>query len=400
MTLSRTPGVEARFALFYFCLFSVFAAVTPYFQVLLRAQGFSKSSIGFIFGVLETIGLLAPPLWGWISDHSRHRRSLLAFIILASGATFLLFGWIADFWLAAGAALLFGFFYRPIIPLTDGFVLRYLSEHGGDYGRPRAAGSVAFIATVSLMELAGVARGTNQAAIILSAVAGCSLVHALCVAALPLTATEVAEREGRIERPQRHFEWAIFRSAPFVVFTLISFMGRFAMMSYYSFFSLYLREAVGFQEVGWLWALGPLAEIPVIFFSGRIIRRIGVRNLFALGIAGIALRLIGYSLAPSVWAIIPLQFLHALTFGAYHTSSLYYINRLVPSHMKQSATSIFASISLGVSAIVSSAVGGVVIDHFGFRAMYASYGALAVVAFALIFLVLKPVEAPGSAEKP
>ena len=70
---SRSLGSEGRFAASYFALFSVFGVITPYFQKLLDIQGFSKQDIGFIFAAFETVGILAPPLWGWLSDHSRGR---------------------------------------------------------------------------------------------------------------------------------------------------------------------------------------------------------------------------------------------------------------------------------------------------------------------------------------
>ena len=45
-------NAEGRIALGYFLLFIVFGVVTPYHQILLDRQGFSKSQIGFIFGAL------------------------------------------------------------------------------------------------------------------------------------------------------------------------------------------------------------------------------------------------------------------------------------------------------------------------------------------------------------
>jgi len=224
--------VEARFAANYFCLFSVFAVVTPYFQALLRWQGLTTSQIGFVFSGFAVVGILTPPLWGWFSDHSHHRRSLLALAIVGAGVTFTLFGWIAHFWIALAAALLFSFFYHPIIPLTDGQVVRYLSEHGGDYGRPRTAGSVAFVVMMGLLEWLGVADRASGPTIVIRAMAIGCLAHAASVALLPLTERERAERADPRQK-RRHFDWAILRRRPFVLFCLVAFLGRFGMTAYY-----------------------------------------------------------------------------------------------------------------------------------------------------------------------
>lgn len=386
-TMDHRRGADGRFAVSYFALFSVFGVLTPYFQKLLDLQGFHEKQIGTIFAVYETVGLIAPPLWGWFSDHSRHRRRLLLTAILATLVFFLAFGWITAFWLALLVAIPYGFFYRPIIPLTDGMLLRYMEEHGGDYGRPRSAGSFSFMLVIVVMELLGVA-GSSGRGIILGTVAVCSLLHAASVAVLPLTAREKAERATRT-RQKRHIDLALFRSRPFVAFAVAAFLSRLGMMGYYSYFTLYLQKEIGFQQAGYIWIIGPLAEIPVIFFSSAIIRRIGMRTMFALGTAAAAVRLTGFALAPTVGWIIPLQLLHALTFGAFYTASIHYIHRTVPPDMKQSAMAVFAACGIGLAAIVGSYVGGVLIHTHGYRFMFGCYGVVSLVALVVFLLFVK-----------
>jgi len=401
--LPLTP--QGRFALNYFALFSVFAVVTPYFQKLLYLRGFNEEQIGFITAMLETVGIFAPPLWGWLSDHSRHRRRLLAATILGAAAMFMTFGWVGAFPLAVASAVVFGFFYRPIIPLNDGLFLRYLAEHGGDYGRPRIAGSVAFIIVIFTMEAVGVA-GAHGREVILGAMALCAMFHVAAIGALPLTRREIAERAGE-RRHQRHFDWRLFLSVQFVSFTLVAFLARVGISGYYGFFTLFLQKELGYKTAGYLWILGPVSEIPVIFFSSAIIRRIGVRNMFALGVAGAAVRLTGYAFVPSFWWIVPLQLLHSLTFGAFHTASIHYVHRIAPPDMKQSAVSVFNAVALGVSAIVGNAAGGMLILRQGYRFMYGCYGLVALVALAGLFLFVRepktpelkePLTGPGRAE--
>lgn len=382
---------QQRFALNYFCLFSVFGVVTPYLQALLDSRGFSKSEIGFIQATFETVGLVSPILWGWMSDHSRHRDRILKGVIAMSAVSFVFFGATRSFPVAMMIAVAFGCFYRPVIPLTDGFVMRYISEHGGDYGRPRTAGSIAFIIIVASLEFLGVADEHAGPILILAAMAIFSLVHVLSVSELPLTDRELAERANG-KRERRAFDWSILRSRRFVIFCIVAFLGRFGMAGYYGFFTLFAREELGFERAGLLWIFGPLSEIPVIFFSGAIIRRIGARNLFGLGVLGAALRLTGYALVPSVILVLPLQLLHSLTFGAYHTASIHYVNRIVPADMKQSAMAIFAVISLGVASVAGHALGGVIIDAWGYRVMYGIYGATAAIATVMVFLFVDEPE--------
>ena len=170
------------------------------------------------------------------------------------------------------------------------------------------------------------------------------------------------------------------------------------MMGYYGFFSLYLKEVHGFPYAGLIWFIGPLSEIPVIYFSGRIMARIGVRNLFALGLAGCAVRLVGFGLAPNLWFVIGLQFLHSLTFGAYHTASVTYVSRLTPGHLQSTAQTLFAAVTVGAGGLIGGVLGGVVAERFGFTVLYASFGGVAVAALATLLLFVPPLGDHGPSQ--
>ncbi|MCX7013194.1 MAG: MFS transporter [Candidatus Sumerlaeota bacterium] len=384
-------SAEARIALNYFMLFAVFGIYTPYLQVLLKNQGFDERQIGFIQSAIDFAGLFAPFLWGWLSDHSHHRRALLATTIIGAGFCFTGFGWIDGFTLAIANALALGVFYRSVIPLTDGLVLRYLAEQGGDYGRPRSAGSFAFIGINLLLEALGVSGAAGRE-LVLGGMLATTALHAISVRLLPLTARERAERAEGV-RLRKRIDWSVLLGGPFVIFLVAAFPGRVGIMGYYSFFSLYLKEVFHQDKIGYLWVLGPLSEIPIIFLSSRIIRRIGARNLFALGVGGAVVRLLGYALAPSIWFVIPLQFLHCLTFGAFHTSAMAIIQRLVPSDMKQTAMTVFHIFSIVAASVVGSALGGVLIHAYGFRTMYLVYSGLTLASLcAVLSLVREPAE--------
>ena len=122
----------------------------------------------------------------------------------------------------------------------------------------------------------------------------------------------------------------------------------------------------------------------MIYFSTRAMKRVGVKNLFALGVLGAVVRLGCFSMVTSVWHVVPLQLLHALTFGAYHTASVTYVSRLAPAHMKTSAQTVFHAVTLGLGGIVGGTLGGVIAERFGFRALYAAFAGVALVALVLL----------------
>ena len=370
-----------RFTLAYAALFLPFSVATPYLQVLLGCRGYSKDQIGLILGCLEALAVLAPPLWGYVSDRLHRPKFVLAISIVGAIPSFLLFGLATGVITGLAVAVLFGLFYRPLIPLTDGLTFRYINTHGGDYGSVRIGGSIGFICWIITLEALGMAKSTNGG-MILVAMAVASVLQLASLALLPSDPGKPERREERTANTAEGLK--LFTQPTFVVFTLCALLGRIAMMAYYGFFSLYLRDVHGFEQAGFIWFLGPLSEIPVIFFSRRIMDRIGVRNLFALGLLGCTVRLAAFGLAPSIWFVVPLQFLHSLTFGAYHTASVTYVSRLVPKTMQSTAQTIFAAITIGAGGLLGGAIGGAVAEHAGYTCLYLSFACVALVALVLL----------------
>ena len=386
-----------RFVGAYAALYMPFGVVTVYLQVLLRERGFCRDEIGLIQGVLGAMAVLAPPLWGYISDRTGRPKVILASVALASPCAFLLLGATAGLMTALGAIVLFGLFSQPLIPLTDGFALRYVHTHGGDYGRVRVAGSVSFIMTLLLLEALGIG-GRNPTAMILAAMLAVGLLHFLSILALPQPGVHASATNAKRYKP----DLRLFLKKRFVLFTLCVLLGRMAMMSYYHFFTLFLKEELGFEAAGLLWVIGPLSEIPIIYFSTRIMKRIGVKNLFALGLLGCMVRLVCFSFATNVWQVIPLQCLHALTFGAFFTASVTYVSRLVPAEMKSSAQTLFAGLSTGLGSLLGGALGGVVAENYGFAVLYRVFGGIAFVALVIlmVFVPREEEETPPGVEAP
>ncbi|OGV74101.1 MAG: hypothetical protein A3K19_15155 [Lentisphaerae bacterium RIFOXYB12_FULL_65_16] len=380
------PGMQWRFALAYGALFLPFAVVTPYLQVLLRCRGYDREQIGLVQGCLEVMAVLAPPLWGYMADRTGRPRLMLGLAALAALPSFLLFGCTRSVVGALFVATLFGLFYKPLIPLTDGLAFRFIRHHGGDYGAVRAGGSVSFLVCIAILEMAGIAA-TVTGNMILVAMAMVALLHLGSVLLLPSDKTLVADARAATE-PAAHPGVRVFLTRGFILVTLCAFLGRVAMMSYYGFFTLFLKEEIGFSKAGYIWVLGPLSEIPVIFYSKRIMERIGVRNLFALGLLGCVVRLFTFGITRNIWVVVLLQSLHALTFGAFHCATVTYVSRCVPARLNSTAQSVFAAVAMGGGGIVGGVLGGWVAERYGFTALYLSFSGIALLGLVLLLALV------------
>ncbi len=382
------PGAGLRFFAIYVSLFAPYAIITPYFQQLLKHLNYNDVQIGAIQGALELMAVAAPILWGVLADRLSAPRGVLAFTVILSLPMFFLFRFVNGGAAGVAVALLFGLFYKPNIPLTDGMTFRYIRTQGGDYGKIRIGGTFGYISFIAVFDaICWLTGGVTVNKLILEF----SVAVALQLASLLLVpkfsdSSDVSNGVAKKTDAERNDFLKLFLRPTFLVFMLAAFLGRFSMMSYYSFFSRYLDDVYGVKEVGWIWALGSLCEMPLVFCSKRIIDKIGLKSFFALGLLGCVLRLAGFSVESNIWVVLCLQPLHCLTFGAYHCATVTYVSRMFPAKFQGGAQGIYSAITVGLGGLVGSAVGGVVLDAFNYTVLYTAFSGVALLGLIICLL--------------
>ena len=382
------PGAGLRFFAIYVSLFAPYAIITPYFQQLLKHLNYNDVQIGAIQGALELMAVAAPILWGVLADKLSAPRGVLAFTVILSLPMFFLFRFVNGGAAGVVVALLFGLFYKPNIPLTDGMTFRYIRTKGGDYGKIRIGGTVGYISFIAVFDAICWLTGgvtVNKLIVEFSVAVALQLASLLLVPRFIEAPTASVGATEKTESDRSDF-LKLFLRPTFLVFMLAAFLGRFSMMSYYSFFSRYLDDVYGVKEVGWIWALGSLCEMPLVFCSKRIIDKIGLKSFFALGLLGCVLRLAGFSVESNIWVVLCLQPLHCLTFGAYHCATVTYVSRMFPAKLQGGAQGIFSAITVGLGGLVGSAVGGVVLDAFNYTVLYTAFSGVAFLGLVICLL--------------
>ena len=382
------PGARWRFFVIYISLFAPYAIITPYFQQLLKYLNYNDIQIGAIQGAMELMAVAAPILWGVLADRLSAPRGVLAFTIILSLPMFFLFRFVNGGLAGMVVAVLFGLFYKPNIPLTDGMTFRYIRTKGGDYGKIRIGGTLGYISFIAVFDAICWLTGgvTVRKLIVEFSVAVMLQLASLLLVPRFIDASDASKNAAAKTDGDRSDFMKLFLRPTFLVFMLAAFLGRFSMMSYYSFFSRYLDDVYGVKEVGWIWALGSLCEMPLIFCSKRIIDKIGLKSFFALGLLGCVLRLAGFSVESNIWVVLCLQPLHCLTFGAYHCSTVTYVSRMFPAKFQGGAQGIYSAITVGLGGLVGSAVGGVVLDAFNYTVLYTAFSGVALLGLVICLL--------------
>ena len=128
--------------------------------------------------------------------------------------------------------------------------------------------------------------------------------------------------------------------------------------TYYGFATLdWTAKGFGGVTIGVLWALGVVAEIVLFALAPRLPKRFGPVTLILIGAAGGIVRWIATALDPPVAILFPLQFLHALSFGATHLGTMMYLSQNAPEGGRAAAQGDIATAN-SITMAAASALAG------------------------------------------
>ena len=335
-----------RLASFYFAYFAYAGVVLAFFPLYLAARGLQAGEIAFIVALPYIARVFAPAAWGWLADATGASRGIVIFSCAAAAAGFAVIpqasGVAAIAILVAAWALL----SASAVPIVEAITLGSLAGQTGRYGPIRLWGSVGFIAA---MLGGGVWLDYRPAATLPPIIACLAVVSMLVALGLPVgvrrvQATGAAPLLGPVAR------------------TLLAagFCMSVAHGTLYTFFTLYLERAgYGGTVIGALWTLGVLAEIIVFLYLPVLFRRWSLSAILVASFACAVLRFLAIGWLPaSLWFLVPVQLLHAATFGAFHAASVAAVHRIFPESAQARGQALFSSLCYGAGGAAGVLVAG------------------------------------------
>ncbi|WP_186419043.1 MFS transporter [Bosea sp. CS1GBMeth4] len=320
----------------------------PFFPVWLGSKGLSDVDIGYVLAIPILVRVFVASSVTGLGDRLRP-NILLA--LLNALAALLYFSLAPQAQLIPIAVLtaLSAIALSGVVPLAD--VLTTAQVKAGalrDYGRVRLWGSVTFV----LSNLAGGYLIAQYGAWLIPFVlAGSSSLAALAAlqAPSPPGGVSPAVQHGGSPAGFRPAFWLAIGAAACVNATHAAL---------YAFGSLHWRS-LGFsgEAIGWLWAVGVLAEIAVFLVGGGIAAR-GLAGLRWIALAAVAAALrFGVMSADSGLALtFLLQLLHGATFGCAHLGSLAALSALAPESRRAAAQGRLVAagaLAMGLTTILS-----------------------------------------------
>lgn len=373
--------LKVRYSISFFMFFATYALIIPYFQIFLYGKGFSASETGLLIGFWEVAGIAGPFVLGAVSDRTGRFRGVLLFASLISYIMLMLMVPAESFILVLGATILFGFFYKPMMSVCDAMVSFRLPDPDHDYGHVRVMGSVGFAAVMIFFQVTGIFSSPTPAMIAHGTLITGSF-FLLSLLFLPRGERIVHEKDPAAEQSRAGKKLKLPRF--FLIIIIATTFSKIGFSGHYSFFSLFLQEKLHVEDVGIYWLIAVWAEIPVILFGGKILRRVGRYRSLIIAMAAMSIRMFIYTLTDSLIIIGAVQLLHGLAFGLFHASFISYVNMRLPREQKTLGMSLYISVVGGLGAFIGSPLCGVLIESSGYSLMFRSMSLFPVAGIALI----------------
>lgn len=354
---SPTPyGWIAQYFIGFFFAYGVYI---PFWALWFKEQGISASDIGLLMGIAFATRFIANLV---ITPRLHKVEHLLPAIRWLSFFS-VIFIWIhfftgGDFWLMAGATILFNLCIGPAIPLSDAMANYYARLGKLDYGRTRLWGSIAFIFGSTIVGYLVSLYGVDM--IVHTALAG-TAVGVLLSLRQP-NPPPVSQVDSSTERPK--LTVLLKRPDVFRFLVLVSLI-QGSHAAYYAFSTIYWQSAGHAENViGYLWSLGVISEITVFATSKRLFIGLSLRTLFLIASVGVAVRWGLTASTTELWVLALIQMLHGVTFATAHLAAIQYIQRANQNEMVP-LQALYNAIPLGAFTAAMTALSGVVYEWWG-----------------------------------
>jgi PPP family 3-phenylpropionic acid transporter len=370
--------LAARLSTFYWAIFLIVGLQTPFLPLWLDSRGLSVAEISIAGALPLFVRIVATPIVAYLADHSGDHRRMVIILAWSGLACTVLLSQSTHLWPIILLTMLMMLTTSSIMPLTETLAMRAVRAHGLDYGRMRLWGSISFI-VATLLGGAAIERWTGSVVIwlIIGAVAMTALAaHALTE---PDGSAAVASRP-RISRADVA---ELVTSPLFLLFLTAAGLVQAAHAVFYVYGVLHWRGlGLSATWTGILWAIAVIAEILLFARSGAVLKVLSPLGLIALGAIAAIVRWIAMAFDPPLAALIVLQILHALTFGATHIGTVHFIAQNIPAERAGTAQALQASVTAGIAMGGATLLAGQLYGPFGAKSYLAMavLGALGLVA--------------------
>lgn len=341
---------------FYFLFYAAAASLIPFLVIYYEELGFSGKQIGLLVAIPPLVSLIGAPVWGAAADATKQHKRLLSIAIAGSLASVFLFSKTTALVWIIPIVIVWPFFGSPIMALVDASTLEWLGKRRNLYGRFRVWGAIGW----------GVAAPLAGWLIQSSDVVWAFYAYILLLFGGLIVTWFLPIRETAGQGPFWAGVRLIAGNRRWLLFLTIVLISGMCMTIVSNFMFLYMNDLeVSKTVMGLSLTFATLSELPVLFYSDRLLGRWGSRGLLLVSLGAYVARFVLYSLIREPWMFLAVQLLHGPAFSAMWVAGVSYADSMAPKGLAATAQGLFSGVLFGLGGIAGALIGGLVYDGSG-----------------------------------
>lgn len=115
-------------------------------------------------------------------------------------------------------------------------------------------------------------------------------------------------------------------------------------------------------------------EIPFLFVSGHILKKLGHANIMSLVLFAFGVRFILYSFLTNAWWALPIEMFQGITFGMFYPTMTSYANIVSPPGTETTVQGLVGAVFEGVGTSMGSLIGGYLYNSYGGLITFRAFG--------------------------
>ena len=364
----------------------------PFYSLYLRENiGLSAGQVGLVMATVPLVGLLAQPFWGQVADRTGARSRVLGLLALGTAVGYGMLAIPNGFagYLAATAQL--ALFSTALLPLAVSTTLASLNDPTDrTFGRVRVMGTLGYAVSVGILPFLlakGLSTGEGVTGVSAPGLGWAFPLAALYLGIAAVIAFKLPVR-GRAAIRAARGEWRqLFSGSAYIRLLIFTLLAYFFLQGPTVLFPLLVRaHGGGLEAISQMWLIMLVLEIPLVYWMGASMERIGPRGVIGIGLAASAVRWGISGFVDDLDWVYAAQILHGVTVWGILLGLPLYADRIMPESLRSTGQGLLAMVGVSLGSALSNGITGMLSEYVDPKAP-AQYASIA----SLLLLALLPV---------
>ncbi len=331
---------------------------------LLETLQFSGREVGMVYGTTAIAATLSPFLLGLLADRYFSSEKLLSVLHFLGGGLLFYLSKVDHFSLFYPVMLLYVLCFLPTFSLAHGLCLHHITDTNKDFPKVRVWGTISWILAGLLISWLKVEKEVLP----LEIAAGFSILQGVYCLTLPKTPPSPQEGKNFFQSLFDPEIRALFKDRSFVVMIVALTLICIPSSYYYSFVNPFLNE-MGVTNAAGKMAIGQVTEIVLMLALPFFLLRFSFRNILFIGLLSWGIRygvfIIGIEWNSELLYMIGIA-LHGVAFVFAMFSAQIYMDKKVPTHLRNTAQGFYTLLTLGFGVFIGSYIAGETVSIYTF----------------------------------